>query len=183
MGGGFSSGAVAGRKEVMAVLEYRDDDWNRHRRMMHSGTFNVNPMAAAAGCAMLDLVADGEAQKRATEANQALIRGINRALRRQQVPGCVFGDMSVMNVYVGPNNTCDKLSACDGRHCTFDPDVLLKGMGKFRPKLHRSLLLHGFDLLGGDRGWISAVHSAKDIEEGVEAFEAAIVDLKENGDL
>jgi glutamate-1-semialdehyde 2,1-aminomutase len=183
LGGGFSSGAVAGRQEVMAVLEYGDDDWNRHRRMMHSGTFNVNPMAAAAGCAMLDLVADGEPQKRATETNQALIQGINQALRRQQVPGCVFGDMSVMNVYVGPNNTCDKVSTCDGRHCTFDSDLLLKGMGKFRPKLHRSLLLHGFDILGGDRGWISAVHSEKDIEEGVAAFEAAIVDLKESGEL
>jgi len=183
LGGGFSSGAVAGRREVMAVLEYCDEDWNRRRRMMHSGTFNVNPVAAAAGCAMLDLVADGEAQKRAMEANQALIQGINQALRRQQVRGCVFGEVSVMNVYVGPDNICDKISTCDGRHCTFDPHLLLKGMGRFKPKLHRSLVLHGFDILGGNRGWISAVHSAKDIEEGIAACEAAVVDLKESGDL
>ena len=88
-----------------------------------------------------------------------------------------------MNVYVGPDNICDKISTCDGRHCTFDPHLLLKGMGRFKPKLHRSLVLHGFDILGGNRGWISAVHSAKDIEEGIAAFEAAVVDLKESGDL
>jgi len=183
LGGGFSSGAVAGRREVMAVLEYRNGDWNRTRRMMHSGTFNVNPVAAAAGLAMLELLADGQAQKQAVENNRALMRGINRALRRQEVPGCVYGEMSVMNVFVGPNNACDAAGACDGIHCIYDPAVLLRGMGKFRAKLHQSLALHGFDILGGSRGWIAAVHPPEDIREGAERFEAAIVELKENGEL
>jgi glutamate-1-semialdehyde 2,1-aminomutase len=43
IGGGFPVGAVGGRAEVMAVMD------PRRGRMFHSGTFNGNPVTAAAG--------------------------------------------------------------------------------------------------------------------------------------
>ena len=54
------AGAVVGRAEVMALLELGDERWNRYGRVSHSGTFNANPLCAAAGIAYLNLIATGE---------------------------------------------------------------------------------------------------------------------------
>ncbi|MGI9253240.1 MAG: aspartate aminotransferase family protein, partial [Thermomicrobiales bacterium] len=51
--GGMPGGAVAGRGDVMEVLAFRDDDpvWNSKKKVLHQGTFNAQPVAAAAGTA------------------------------------------------------------------------------------------------------------------------------------
>ena len=60
--GGFPGGAVAGRKDVMDVMTLRDDrEWNLRHRVPHQGTFNANPITAAAGLATLKLIAEGDA--------------------------------------------------------------------------------------------------------------------------
>nr|WP_231578003.1 aminotransferase class III-fold pyridoxal phosphate-dependent enzyme [Thermorudis peleae] len=54
MAGGLPGGAVGGRADILALLEFRDDPaWNQERRVQHPGTFNANPLSAAAGCACL----------------------------------------------------------------------------------------------------------------------------------
>ena len=49
--GGLPGGAVVGRVDVMHALEFRPGDaqWNRYHRINHPGTFNANPLSAAAG--------------------------------------------------------------------------------------------------------------------------------------
>ena len=63
IGGGAPSGAVAGRADIMDGLAFRDDpDWNRRGRVAHLGTYSAYPVAAAAGSAALELLADGTVQ-------------------------------------------------------------------------------------------------------------------------
>ena len=50
MAGGLPSGAVAGRSDLLELLA---------TTIAHPGTFNANPLSAAAGIATLRLVADG----------------------------------------------------------------------------------------------------------------------------
>ena len=53
------AGAIVGRAAVMDLLELKDERWNRYGRVAHSGTFNANPLCAAAGLAYLNLIATG----------------------------------------------------------------------------------------------------------------------------
>src|SRR5215470_555758 len=57
LAGGLPGGAVVGREDVLAYLATRPGA----QKIAHHGTFNANPLTAAAGVAMLAAVADGEA--------------------------------------------------------------------------------------------------------------------------
>src|SRR5205085_11873831 len=63
LAGGLPGGCVAGRAEVLAGIEFRPGK----PKMKHPGTFNANPLSAAAGVATLGIVADGAPCRRATE--------------------------------------------------------------------------------------------------------------------
>src|SRR5690606_40383831 len=52
--GGMPGGAVAGRQDVMEMVAFSDDaTFNKTRRVPQAGTYNANPLAAAAGAACL----------------------------------------------------------------------------------------------------------------------------------
>src|SRR5207237_1354495 len=56
LAGGLPGGCLAGRADVLAALEFRPGK----PKMKHPGTFNANPLSAAAGVAALRVVATGE---------------------------------------------------------------------------------------------------------------------------
>ena len=50
--GGMAGGAVVGRADLMALFDFNGDPHHdRHGRVVHFGTFNGAPVAAAAGIA------------------------------------------------------------------------------------------------------------------------------------
>ena len=53
LAGGLPGGAVTGRADIIDMLEFKDAEWNKTRRITHPGTFNGNPLSAAAGVAAL----------------------------------------------------------------------------------------------------------------------------------
>src|SRR4029453_6214862 len=62
LSGGRAGGACAGREGVMSYIGTKPNpEDNRRAKIAHAGTFNANPLTAAAGVAMLASVADGEA--------------------------------------------------------------------------------------------------------------------------
>ena len=78
--GGLPGAAVTGRADILDCIEFRRDaEWNAHRRVAHQGTFNANPLSAAAGIAMLETISDGKAQAHAEEMAKRLCRGANAA--------------------------------------------------------------------------------------------------------
>ncbi len=86
--GGFPGGAVAGRKDVLGVLAVREDrEWNVRHRVPHQGTFNANPITAAAGLATLKIVAESDAIARADRAAERLRRGSTRSSARPAPTG------------------------------------------------------------------------------------------------
>src|SRR5262252_1068244 len=73
--GGLPGGALCGRRELMSMLTFRGDaDWDRSQRVAHAGTFNANPLSAAAAIATLELVADASLQAKANKAGDELRR-------------------------------------------------------------------------------------------------------------
>ncbi len=179
LGGGLPGGAVAGKEDILNVMEFRDDpSWNTTRRVGHAGTFNANPVSAAAGCAMLSLAADGSFQAHADVLNDQLIRGMNQVLERRKEPGCVYGFSSYFHIILGqdcprPRDGVEWLEVAGRR-----PPAMNRGVAL---ALKRGMLNHGVDLMGLSGGFVSGVHRAEDIEATLAAFEAVVTEMQAEG--
>lgn len=97
--GGLPGGCVAGREDLIDQIAVRDDGTSVH--ISHPGTFNANPLSAAAGTACLSLIGDGGHQDRAASTAAALAHGMNTVFREESVAGCVYGVSSMLHVALG----------------------------------------------------------------------------------
>jgi len=178
LAGGMPGGAVAGRAEIMDLLAFRGDrQWDRHQRVSHAGTFNANPLAAAAGIATLERIADGEAQRRANRMGECLRTGMNEAVKRTGADILVYGEASVFNYLVGPARLGLSREPPSGRS---DHQALQAHNRELQHKLRCAMILNGVDI-PPFHGWVSAVHSEEDITLTVAAFEKALQMLQAEG--
>ena len=165
--GGLPGGAVAGKREIMALIAHRGDaDWDRSERVAHAGTFNANPLSAAAGVATLELVADGSLHARANKLGEELRAALGEVLKRVGAPGAVFGESSIY-------------------HLSFEGQPGWAGFD--RPRTHAlyhvlrcALLLNGVDC-SLFHGWTSAVHTEEDLARTVRAYEGALAAMAAEG--
>jgi glutamate-1-semialdehyde 2,1-aminomutase len=172
VGGGLAGGAaVCGRADIMELLKIKPGDakWNRYHRVVHSGTWNANPVNAAAGVAMLKIVAQGEVHKIAEARAERLATGLNRQFKKRTVEGCAYNAVSALHLYIGK----------------WQGDVHLDTTKSMPPELinalDRHLLLNGVHLLRGVIGWVSAVHTEKDIDQTIEAFGETLDGMLQEG--
>ena len=178
--GGLPGGAVAGRAEIMDLLAFRDDPaWNASRKVRHPGTFNANPLSAAAGVACLEKCASGEVQA-ACDARAARVRaGMNAAIDRHGVAGFVYGDSSVFHVFLGARP--DNATAGDLRAPVGISATALKGAsGPLAGPLHLGMLLEGVDLFNSG-GMLCAAHTDADVAATVAAFDRVLGRLRDEG--
>jgi len=177
LAGGLPGGAVGGRADIMRHLAFGDVAWNRQQKIRHNGTFNANPLSAAAGVAMLEQIATGVPGARATAACQRLIAGMNEALRQRELSGwAAYGDASIFHLVVG--------SSIDFPPGQLAPDVPFDelksgGDAKLLRLLRLGLNNHGVDLMRGRSGFLSAAHSDADVDATVAAFAATLDETAE----
>ena len=181
LSGGLPGGAVAGRRDILSLMEFRPDmDWNFGRRVFHPGTFNANPLSAAAGSAALAFLADGKPQAHADAMTKRLVRGMNAAIEERGVAGCVYGFSSMFHIVLGKE--CPRprdgiqwpIEAANGAP---PPRMELQ----VALALRRGCLNHGVDLMGLGGGLVSAVHQPGDIDATIEAFAATLDDMRAEG--
>lgn len=97
IGGGFPAGAIAGRAEVMEVMNPGAS------RLLYplSGTFSANPVTMTAGLvAMRDF--DRAAVARLNNLAERAMRGIEEAILRTGARACVTGAGSMFRVHLKP---------------------------------------------------------------------------------
>ncbi len=179
LAGGLPGGAVCGRADIMDLLAFREDAaWNRRGRVAHAGTYNSNPLCAAAGIAALELVADGERQRAANAAGERLRRAMNQAIYRLQADACVYGESSLFAIFLEP---CHIRQRCDRSRCTLDHTSLqtFRDPGLYH-LLRLAMILHGVDI-PASHSWMSCVHSDEDRDKTVTAFEGALAMLLDEG--
>jgi glutamate-1-semialdehyde 2,1-aminomutase len=172
LGGGLPGGAVTGKAEIIDMVQLRDDaEFNATRRVGHNGTFNANPLSAAAGSKALELLATQPINDRATAAADRLKAGMNEVLGRLEIPGCAAGVGSAIFLRLGVDHECDKevclLSDAD-QHTVED--------GARKHQLELAMYSNGAD--GGPRFIVSSVHTDRDIDETVEAVERSLVSVR-----
>jgi len=157
--GGLPGGALCGRRDLMSMLTFRGDaDWDRSQRVAHAGTFNANPLSAAAAIATLEQCADASLQARANKVGEELRRGLGEAMKRAGVPGTCYGESSIY-------------------HVSFEGKPGLAGFDRPRkgPAYHLlrcALLNNGVDC-SNNHGWISALHGDAELERTVQGYERA----------
>ncbi len=97
IGGGFPVGALAGRAEVMDVM----DPLVEKVLFPHSGTFSANPVTMTAGLVAMELFDETAVQNLNKLAEYA--RGqIAEAIRIADIPACVSGGGSMFRVHMKP---------------------------------------------------------------------------------
>jgi glutamate-1-semialdehyde 2,1-aminomutase len=94
IGGGFPVGAIAGRKEVMEVMNPLLPDM----RFPHSGTFSANPVTMIAGLTAMRKF-DRKAVARLNTLTLRAVEGIRQAQKDAGIPGCVTGAGSMFRVH------------------------------------------------------------------------------------
>jgi glutamate-1-semialdehyde 2,1-aminomutase len=175
LAGGLPGGCVAGRADVLAGLESRPG----RPRMKHPGTFNANPLSAAAGVATLEIVADGEPCRVANDRARELRTGLNALFAQRDWPWVAYGAFSGFRLlpdYHGPRPDGDGFVPHGGALEALD--------GPRDPRLVHSfrvgMLLHGVDL-SGLGGMTTAAHTSQDVERTVAAVAGTIELLREEG--
>ncbi|HEX5504397.1 MAG TPA: aspartate aminotransferase family protein [Thermomicrobiales bacterium] len=181
LAGGLPGGAVAGQEAIMALLEFRDDEWNRTRKVAHPGTYNANPLSAAAGVTALGLVADPAVQRQADALARALKIGFNEAFQRRGVPGFAYGESSIVNTVIG--TPYPGALPLDLEHPEGVDARTLKGRGPepLLTALHAGAVLEGVDLWHGGGAIVSVAHSREDIAHTVEAFDRTLARMQAEG--
>jgi glutamate-1-semialdehyde 2,1-aminomutase len=106
IGGGFPVGAVAGRKEVMAVF----DPTRGKPALPHGGTFSANPVTMRAGLASMRLL-DQAAYGHLDALGEAVRDGFDKAFQRHRLPGRTSGLGSLLRVHFSDRLIRDYRSA------------------------------------------------------------------------
>lgn len=98
IGGGFPIGAVAGRSDVMDVLNPRA----QKVLFPHSGTFSANPITLTAGLVAMQKFDASEVDRLNRLAKRAM-DGITTAIDDTGISACVTGDGSMFRLHMKPN--------------------------------------------------------------------------------
>jgi glutamate-1-semialdehyde 2,1-aminomutase len=102
IGGGFPVGAIAGRKEVMDVMNPRNDKL----LFPHSGTFSANPITLTAGLVAMEKF-DKPTVARLNALTQRAIDGIEDAIYETGVTACVTGAGSMFRIHMKEQPPCN----------------------------------------------------------------------------
>ncbi len=176
--GGLPGGVVAGKKEIMELLEFKEDpDWNRRRKILHPGTFNANPISAAAGVETLKIIARGGVIPKANENAQNIRKTLNQVISDHAINWCAHGEHSIVHLLM--NHHCPRQEACDRARCTYDYRLVYEKDPILLTSFRNAMLNCGVDSVG-DHWWISCFHSDGVVEKTGEAFDRALKMLKES---
>ena len=181
LAGGLPGGALAGREDVLAAIEFRPGK----PKMRHPGTYNANPLSAAAGVAALKLVATGEPCRRAIESGRLLRNRLNGLFNDRGWPWVAYIDFSMFRLlpnYHGPRPT--EAAGDDDGMIPYGGDLNKLDGAPANPKLRhafrQAMLLNGVDIPGLG-GWLTAAHTPEDIDRTVQAVASSIDMLKADG--
>lgn len=158
IGGGFPVGAFGGREELMAPYDPRGGS-----EIVHSGTFNGNPVTAAAGLAALERFDEDEVE-RLNRLGAELAAGARDVISDRGLRFHVNHAGSLFNLYLTPGPV-------DGARDTSEPEGLVD-------ELYFALLNDGVRLAPKLMGCLSTPMGEAEVDAFVGSLDAALGGLK-----
>jgi glutamate-1-semialdehyde 2,1-aminomutase len=178
LAGGFPGGAVAGSREFMERLAFAAPGEARPEKIGHPGTFNANPLSAAAGVACLREIADGNHQRRASAQAAKLRTGMNACLSRLRIPGVVTGEASMARFLVGGGSPPEPR---DYHVRDIPRERLAKGAPAEAMRQLQLALYNRGVFFFGNSAIVSSVHSDDDIARTLDGWESALSAVRAEG--
>jgi len=177
-GGGLPVGAVLGSRSIMAALEVETP---ANRRVVHSGTWNANPLVAAAGIAACTQYIDGSPQQSARRQARRFREGANKLLCQKGISGR-FYSRTIVHFYLG---TLDfEPDDLDWQAPTRDVDKIMNPeMVRIRTRLCLHLLQRGIATFDGEMYVFSAEHSDEDIDRTLQALDDSLNAMIQEGSI
>jgi len=174
--GGLPGGAVCGGADILRGLEFTGEPrHDRYERVMHYGTFNANPLSAAAGIACLVKLEGGGATRRADEVAAAIREGMDAVLERQGIAGYVYGEASAFHIYLAPppgrgvRRRADLITTDAATLKGIPTTVVMAVQNGFRTR--------GIELMSYTGGLTCAAHTLSDAADTVAAFDDLMAEL------
>jgi glutamate-1-semialdehyde 2,1-aminomutase len=156
LGGGFPVAAVGGRYEIM--------DQVSDGTVLHAGTYNANSVAVAAASASLDVLARPGIHERLFALSGRLTAGMAGIFERAGVPVQIQGVGPMFQFWFSETPVRDYRDAA--RHLNSPAYAALA-----RALHERGVMVHPSNI---ELWFVSTVHSEADIDETLDAFEAAV---------
>jgi len=174
--GGLSGGAVGGKADIIDMIAHRNDpNWDNTHRVYHPGTFNGNPLSAAAGATALELIATQPINQQADAMAAKLKAGLNEALGKLEIPGHAHGIASMIHVVLAD---CD----CDREICTMSHTKIAETNASAAvTAMKRGLQNRGVDIMGRETFLVSGTHTDKEIDHTLNAFQEAMTAVRADG--
>jgi glutamate-1-semialdehyde 2,1-aminomutase len=153
LAGGFPLSAVAGKQEIMELVE--------QRRVVHAGTFNGNPIVLAAAQATLEILdaSQGKAFTDIRKNGETLMRGIRKAAEAVGIPLLINGVGSAFHV-----SFTTQRSMANYRD-TLDTDT------SARDQFLLAMLSAGIYLMPDGRWYVSLAHGEKEVTQTLAAVD------------
>ena len=159
IGGGLPMGAFGGRADVMSALAPEGP-------VYQAGTLSGNPLAVAAGIAVLDVLAEDSPYDRLEALAQSLCEGLARAAAASRIPVTINREGSMFSVFFAPGPVADFEAASGQRSdafATFFHAMLRRGV---------SLPPSAFE------GWfVGTAHTDGDVRRTVDAATEAFAEV------
>jgi glutamate-1-semialdehyde 2,1-aminomutase len=156
IGGGLPIGAYGGRADLMALVAPSGP-------MYQAGTLSGNPVAVAAGIAMLEMLADGDVYEQLEKSSRMLEDGVRAHLKRLGQHLCLQRVGSMWTLFFQPGPVRDWPSAAKSdtaRFARFFQELLARGVA-IAPSQYEAC-------------FTSAAHDAAVIEATVDAIGGAL---------
>lgn len=151
IGGGLPMGAFGGRNDIMRLLAPEGE-------VYQAGTFSGNPLCVSAGLAALKILADDNPYKKLEKLTRVLCGGMNQKARDRGLDIKINTVGSMFTLFLSGKDVSDYAAA--GRQ---DFDAF--------KRFYHGLLREGiyFSPSGLEANFVSAAHTAEDIETTVKA--------------
>jgi glutamate-1-semialdehyde 2,1-aminomutase len=179
--GGMPGAAVVGRRDILDQLDFAASASAGREKIGHPGTFNANPVSAAAGIAALGILAETDACERAAATAEALRSGLNEMLAEEGVPWAAYGTSSGFHLFM--NTKGRDISPVDFDPYAYPMEELKAQPDRLSHRLRLALLTHGVDTNGRIGGLLSATHTQADVDHTIDAFRTALQMLRAENEL
>ncbi len=181
LAGGLPGGAVVGRKDILDSIDFAASREQGREKIAHPGTFNANPVSAAAGIAALQIIADTDACERANGLAETLRGKLNAVIEDEKVNWAVYGTFSGFHIFTNPRGGAVSPA-------TFDPadhayDELKSNPPGLVNKFRVAMLLNGADFSAWPGGLLSAAHTEQDLDAAAEGFRQVLRMLRQEGEI
>lgn len=181
LAGGMPGGAVVGREDILDQLDIAASQRKGREKIQHQGTYNANPVSAAAGVTALEIIESTDPGRTADSTAAAVRDGLNGVIAAEGLPWAVYGTSSGFHLFMNPEGVPVEPGRFDGVGVDFHQ--LKAPIGEAGRKLRLAMLVQGVDLSPRLGGLLSSAHTAEDVAQTVEAFREAVRMVRAEGEL